>query len=362
MKKKLLLCDLVIGENICNQKCDYCLTKYDNYNDKDKFLNENYRYAEGTDLHNRLNVLLDNLLEEFEVAALKIIGGEIFMVQNIIALLEERSHQFVNVQLMSNGIAITEEKIERLKKIKNFHMQISVDSSNFEGNFYRNKNEKVHERLLHNIDSVIKAGIPLEINCVLTDRSIEYLEEYLRYLGQYEGAKLKVYAFPVRGNESEVYFPRKEQFEIIQRIIDNYDSYGSIMPPVQYYENLLAFLKEGKRQRECSIPFHSFQAFENGEVTPCPYWWTTNIGNLITDAEKVKEASEKNPIYRMIYGGTPRLAPCKKCYIRSEVQNLYFEGALTLEELATIPFYQDEKIKEYLIDLKEDYIAKHGGK
>lgn len=360
MKKKLLLCDLVIGENICNQKCDYCLTKYDNYNEKDKFVQEKYRYEEGTDLHTRLNQTIDNLLNQFDVAALKIIGGEIFMVQNIISLLEERSHQFVNVQLMTNGILINEEKIQRLKNIKNFHLQISVDSSNFEGNFYRNKNKVIHDRLLQNIDSVVKAGIPLEINCVLTDRSIEYLEEYLMYLKQYEGRPLKVYAFPVRGDETEVYFPREDQYSIIQRIIDNYDSYGSIMPPVQYYENLLEFLKQGGRQRECSIPFHSFQAFENGEVTPCPYWWTMNIGNLIEKQDEIVDAVNHSPIYRMIFGGKPRLAPCKKCYIRSEVLNLYFEDVLGLEDISSLPFYKDERMQEYLIALKDEYRSKYG--
>ena len=359
MKKKLLLCDLVIGENICNQKCEYCLTKYDNYNEKDKFIQEKYCYEAGTNLHFRLNQLIDNLLNQFDVAALKIIGGEIFMVQNIISLLEERSHQFVNVQLMTNGILLNEERIERLKNIKNFHLQISVDSSNFEGNSYRNKNKLNHDKLLKNIDSAVKAEIPLEINCVLTDKSLEHLEEYLKYLSQYEGHQLKIYPFPVRGNETETFFPKEEQCDIIHRILVQYDSYGSIMPPIQYFENLLEFLQNRSRQKECSIPFHSFQAFEDGEVTPCPYWWTANIGNLIEKQEEIVNVVNCSPIYRMIFGAKPRLAPCKKCYTRSEVLNLYFEGVIGLEEIGTIPFYSDMRMQEYLIALKKEYLSKY---
>lgn len=362
MKRKLLLCDLVIGEHLCNQSCDYCLTRYDLYNEKDTAVKEKYRYEEGANLHFRLNRIIDNLLNQFDVAALKIIGGEIFMIPNIIALLEERSHQFVNVQLMTNGILLNEERISRLSKIENFHLQISVDSSNFNGNYYRNKNKVIHEKLLRNIDMAVKAGIPLEINCVLTDKSIEYLEEYLLYLKQYAGYLLKIYPFPVRGDETEKFLPRADQFEIIQKIIDKYDTFGSIMPPIQYFENLYTFIKEGRRQRECSIPFHTFQAFENGEVTPCPYWWTTNIGNLIEKQDEIVAAVNKNPVYRMIFNGVPRLSSCKKCYIRSEVLNLFFENKLSLKDIATIPFYSDERMQNYLISLKKDYEEKYKGK
>ncbi|EPR10585.1 radical SAM protein [Ruminiclostridium papyrosolvens] len=362
MKKKLLLCDMVIAKNLCNASCEYCLTNYDNYDPGQACLRNEYKYEKGTNLYQRLNYIIDTLQQKLDIGALKISGGEILLVKNIISLLEERSSQFINVQLMTNGILLNDESISRLKAIPNFYLQISFDSSDFEGNFYRNKNRNMHDRLLKNIDKVLKSGIPLEINCVVTDRSIAHLSNFLDYLKQYEGYPLKVFPFPVRGDEVEKYFPKEEQISEIDKIIDNYHNYESIIPPVQYWEGLKLFLQNKRRQRICMIPYHTFQFFDDGKFTPCPYWWTVELGNLFRDSEAVIDNFQTAPVYRMLLASKPKLGSCDHCYIRSEVLNLYFEGVLSKSDIKTIPFYGKPEMLEFLEKVKADYLELHGRK
>ncbi len=354
--KKILLCDLVILKDICNSKCEYCLTSFDEYSQNSNCKLRNQTYEKGTALYNRINSIIDNVVESFEVAALKISGGEILLTKNIIQLLEERSKQFINVQLMTNGILLNHETINRMKKINNFHLQISLDSSNFDGNLYRNKNEVIHQKILKNIDDVINNNIPLEINCVLTNLSINYFIDFLNYLKRYSGKNVRIFPFPVRGNNIERFLPTAEQSIIIQRVIDNYSYYKDLLPPLKYLIELYAFLKNRSRSINCSIPFHTFQVFDYGECTPCPFWWTVNMGNVYEDKNVLVRNFRNMPAYRLLLSNVPKLEICKNCFVRNDILNLYMLDEITIDELSTIPFYNNEKIRSFVEEIKNNYI------
>lgn len=356
MRKKMLLCDLVIAEDICNASCMYCLTNYDQFHDhKKQMLRREYRYEKGTELYRRVNKLLDTLEDNLEVAALKISGGEILMVENIIQLLEERSAHYLQLQLMTNGIMLNPQIIERLHRIPNLFMQISCDSNTLEGNYYRNQNQEIQSRLLRNIDATIKAGIPLEINTVLTDRSLPSFRKFLEYLLRYKDWQLKVFPFPVRGDARASCFPREDQIDALKQVLYDYDRYRMLLPPRLYIENLIAFLQHGTRQHPCTIPYHTAQLFDDGLITPCPFWWSTSLGNIDKQGVAAIEQYRTNPIYRLLLSKNIKFKPCQHCYVRSEVMNLYFEDKLSDSELKTVPFYRSDKMIDFINYIKLEY-------
>lgn len=362
-KKKLLLCDLVIAKNICNAECEYCLTRYDHFTSEDRnVLKNKYAYQKGNPLHTHLNDIVCTLLDHFEVAALKISGGEILLIPGIIQFLREQSSEFINVQMMTNGTLLNEARINALSSIPNFHLQISIDSHDLRGNIYRNKSKAVQNRLLQNIDMVIGMGIPLEINCVLTDKSLAYLEDFLNYLLQYQGSKLVVFPFPVRGNEIERFFPKDEQLCFLERIMNNYDRYKAILPPYQYMQGLYQFIRNHERTQVCSVPYHSFQIFDDGQCTPCPYWWTVDLGNVLSHKVNALDKIQTDPIYRLLLSRKHKLQDCKHCYVRAEILNMYFDNTISMETLKKISFYSDERMTNFLECIKssyDDYIFKH---
>jgi len=356
MKKKLLLCDLVIAKDLCNASCRYCLTNYDQFSDNQKaLLRRQYQYQDGVALYWRLNTLLDTLEDNLEIAALKISGGEILMVPNIIQLLEERASRYYQVQMMTNGILLNAQSIRRLSKIPNLFLQVSIDSDNLKGNYYRIQQPKKQSRLLENVDAVITAGIPLEINSVLTDLSLPYFPDFLDYLLRYRDRPLTVFPFPVRGDEVARYFPREDQIPVLTQILERYDQYQFILPPRPYMDNLITFLQEKKRQRLCTVPFHSAQFFDNGQFTPCPYWWTVDFGNIIDEGAEPIKQYRTNPIYRSLLARKPCLKPCQHCYVHAEVLNLYFEDRLSSSALMTIPFYRSSQMIQFVNNIKEEY-------
>jgi MoaA/NifB/PqqE/SkfB family radical SAM enzyme len=75
----------------------------------------------------KLNRMLDIMEENFDIPILKISGGEIFLVNGIIDLFEDRASHYTVLQALTNGTLLNEEKVARMAEIKNLQVQFPLD-------------------------------------------------------------------------------------------------------------------------------------------------------------------------------------------------------------------------------------------
>lgn len=358
MRKKLIFNDFVVAEDICNMKCEYCLTQTSHFEKEHEMTCEekrklsSYNYCEQPEFQERMDDIQENLLREMDIAVLKISGGEIMMLPKIEEYILLQAKKYRKVQVLTNGVLLKKEQLARFKEAKNICLQISLDHHTMEGNSYRTKDDRILKRILENLELAYEAGLPVEVNCVLTDRNTKVLSGFLDYLLRYEKGVV-VYPFPVRGAQKSQYYMREEQIEEIQKIVDEYERYENILAPKTYMEHLLDFLKTGQRKGRCYLPYLAMGVFEDGTVTPCPNYWFNSLGCVLEEPQKVVAKAGTDFIYQVLCGKRNQREECRACFTPWEAVNLYIDGAITYEELAKTPSYSFQGAEEYIADMKQ---------
>ncbi|WP_312494405.1 radical SAM protein [Anaerosporobacter sp.] len=350
-KKKILFVDFVIAEDNCNMACQYCLTGSSNFkeNHKKMGIKKKLVYEEDSLLKNQIDKITNVLDKHFDMGILKVSGGEIFLIKNIVDYMKTYSKTPKIIQVLTNGLFIKDTDLEELKRYKNVCFQLSLDHHTLSGNFYRSKEETVLKKVLNSIDRIVMNDIPLEINCVLTDKNTAVLRDFAEYLMKYKGKKVMLLPFPVRGIKRDEFYPKQEQLFGVEELIQNYDAYQEVLPPKPYLVHLYEFLKTGHRKVPCMIPKCSIGVFDDGIITPCPNYWFSSFGSILdNDPEQVLSKIGTDKIYRLLLHKNNGIAECNKCFTPWEILNLYHAGYLSWEELITIPSYQFSKAKEYI--------------
>lgn len=371
----LLVNDFVIREDICNSRCEYCLIgdsllkeerrveKIDGIVRFDpKKIKEPLLYQSGAPIKTRIDKVLNVMEDYIDASILKISGGEVFLIKNIIGLLEDRHTHYSNIQVLTNGTLLNQEVVEKLANIPNINVQFTIDGHAFEMNSYRVRTQNLQNRLLKNLDLLVEYKIPVEINCVLTNKNTENLDKFAEYLLRYEG-KLILLPYPVRGTAKSKYFPLPAQLKGIERLIKNYTLYRGVLPPLIYLSTLLEYLVTRRRVLKCSLPLCMFQLFDDGIITPCVNMWTVILGNILNEESKpVFDKIGKEKIYNLMLTDEPSTPFCKQCFTPWDIINLYFQGEISVETLCKMPLYAREEIKGKLERLKQIAIERGGKK
>lgn len=351
VRKKIFFIDFVIAEDNCNMHCQYCLTGTSNFKESHKSMGNKKQlvYEEGSALKKQIDTITDLLEANYDIGILKISGGEIFLIKNIVDYIKAYSKKIKIIQILTNGLFIKEKDLEQLKKMNNICFQLSLDHHTLAGNFYRSKEETVLARVLNSIERIVMCDIPLEINCVLTDKNTAVLKDFAEYLMKYKGKKVRLLPFPVRGVKRNDFYPKQEQLSGIKELIQDYDIYKEVLPPKPYLMKMYEFLKTGRRGVPCTIPKYSVGIFDDGIITPCPNYWFSSFGSIFdNDPEQVLSKIGTDKIYRLLLHINNSISECNKCFTPWEIVNLYHAGYLSWEELMTIPSYQFSMAEEYI--------------
>ena len=354
-----LVLDLVIDEESCNLSCTYCLTGQSSFKPGHELqrIFEPPRVrscASGTVLHHQLCQTLLKL-EYLQAPIVKISGGEVTLIRGIFDFLEECSALFETVVLLTNGALLTQNNVTRLLRLGNVVLQLSLDSTRYEGNSYRVGSVEVHQALVERILRVLETGVETEIYLVINDRSIETIEETLTDLLPFS-SNVKVFPFPVRGPARDTFFPRDEQILSLFERLDRHGQYGQLLPFPNYLERLRAFLTNKERHHRCHLPRFAVGAFEDGTVTTCPNIWFDKVGNAITDdTVQLAERIEQSPLRRLLLAESPRIDACKACFTPWELLSLYCDNAITLGDITSVPVYRGPKARERLEVIKRNY-------
>ena len=369
-----LINDFVIKEDMCNLACDYCMTSNWNFLKEKRTARErsssaNTNRAEPLDyLDNRLlrqsiDSTLDSYDKYFNAPILKISGGEIFLIRNIAKLVARESTRYDAVQILTNGTLLESAVLDELKGLGNVSFQVSLDGHTPRMNRLRTRSDRLHDRLLTNIDSIAANHFPLEIYCVITKQNVEELPSFLDYLSCKFGSAVCLIPFPARHASGEPFLPEKHQLWTFEKILADYDKYRDILPSDRYlkliYDHLL---NNEKRSIRCYVPFIMMQSFEDGSVTPCPYNWVQQSGNLVSDPVSLCGSYGVSTMYHMRTTKQPWAPFCKTCHTDSILFSLYFDGAISLHELVrNRPVLQSQPVRKRLKTLEAIFHSKRSG-
>ncbi|MCL9657757.1 radical SAM protein [Pseudomonas protegens] len=361
---QLLGNDLVINEDSCNLGCTYCLTGQSNMKSshEGKLIFQppvHDVYSQDSDLGRRLQTIVERVNRTFKPPLLKLTGGEIFIIKGIMSFIESMSplHEVLIVQ--TNGLPLTRDKVRRLAQLGNVVVQISLDSSNYQGNSYRVLSPRIHEMIMERIAMVLEAGLPLEVYGVLNDRSAPYMREFVEWCSGFADNPPQLFPFPVRGPDSEKFKVRPEQYPFIDALFELRERYPQILPPKAYLDRLSSFYHQGRRTWRCHLPRLVLSTFSDGVATPCPNIWFHNMGNVLEqDWNKALAPVNRSPFYQLLLAERPRLDACKGCFTPWDTLSLYFEDAISLDELCRAPSYAPQAVRNLLEQAKEAY--QHG--
>jgi MoaA/NifB/PqqE/SkfB family radical SAM enzyme len=248
---KMLLLDFVYLGELCNFRCRYCSSSKTAFR-----LNEHEIHQAKNNLDKALGSLKDSFL------IYRFSGGEIFLLEEILAALLERS--FPITQLLTNGTQLSETLLEKLQRAKDrVVVCVSLDGHTVAMNRMRESYSGMKESTLHSIlghiSSLVAAGIPVEIQTVLSDANCDYVISYLDFIiDSYPTDKLMVSIFPVRPA------PRGLRLAALEDTIRNFDRYRQILPSRDYMVGLFNSISL-QRKDPCSVPRHiSFKVLRNG--------------------------------------------------------------------------------------------------
>ncbi len=369
-KYRQLFLDFVVKEEVCNLSCDYCMNEHTQLKDdhgieriggKLKFkLDEldELVYQAGYRLKAAIDKVLSEYQKIFDTPVLKISGGEILLVKNISELIKRQSDSFEVIQLLTNGTLINQDFINQIKHINNLHIQLSLDGHTLEMNYNRVKTQALQDRLLRVLDSLVENDIITEIYCVINKLNVNGLPDFAEYLSSRYKGKVQLFPFPVRQHAGKTLLPEEDNLQGISEIIQHYDSYISILPPLPYMEELYNFIRMRKRALRCLIPLVAAQVFDDGVITPCPNCWTVKTGNLIESSEGVAENLGKSRVYKLMTNCPPIAPFCFNCFTEVDVVNLYFQDRVELKELAeSRPLYRGPRVQSTLSELKKIFTS-----
>lgn len=343
---EILLADCVLYEKYCNLNCKYC------------FLGNDFIIKippSKTEFYIRNLKKIIEEVKDTRVSAIKLSGGEIFLLPKLVDTLKYIP-AFDKIQLLTNGTLLNESIIKEIKKITNLGLQITLDGIDYESNRYRFPNVQIFERVIGNLEKIIKNGIPLEINLCLTRYNVNRLKNFLDFLLSLDSNCVMLYPIPVR--ESEYKFGIfKSQLIYIEEIMLNYKQYQSVLPPYAYLEALYHMLYFGCKPKgwRCYIPDTVVGIQGNGDIRLCSESGSKDIyGNLFTESLEERITRNKKEANYFFMKNHCRVAPqCKDCFTHYEVINLFIDNKISSYDIGRIWLFQCKQILDKLILLKK---------
>ena len=291
----------IIFTNKCNLKCIMCNDNIGNFSFSDKELND----------------LIDTMPY---LKKLTLRGGEVFIDKRIFNVLETAYKEYVQTEIVTNGLLLNENKIEKIVDY-NISMNFSVDST--DKYIYESVRHGANfEKLIENIkifDSIRKkknANLRMRLTMVVMKRNYKDISKMIDFSHNYGFDE--IYLLPVVGNiipENERIFELKDKnIKILRELemkreyfYEQANKYGIVLNnqlPVFDLNNNVEFdnkigiscsytdTKETKNKIFCSAPWEQMFIFNNNVCVPtciCPK-------NKI---EEVKEKTDNNFILNL---------------------------------------------------------------
>ncbi len=178
----------------CNQTCRYC-----------------HRFLEIQDLSYEENEkILDNLIKD-GITDITWTGGEALLYPNLISLLKKSKESGIRNKLITNGMILAQNN--DIREACNYldSLTLSIDSTDNEINAELGRGINHYDNVKTVLEYVKDKNLKVNINTVVSKKSINKLEDLGKFLNEYKISLWRVFKFmPLRETAEK----NREQFEI----------------------------------------------------------------------------------------------------------------------------------------------------
>ncbi len=317
----------------CNLSCSYCRSNptlcIDNHYKSSDIVN---KYMQG----------LTNVTKYVTAVMFKTSGwGEITTLPNFNLLFHHAKDLGYKVlQLITNGTSVFNTALlEKLQKLGYFSLQMSIDGVNDSQNWYRfHGNHKLLERFCANLHLVLRMGIPVEINTVLTDINTASIQPFLDTFSEiHEKYQTPIICVP-RGIKVKPHLNTQKLVpnirminELEKIIIGSYKTYDSILPPEIYLRMLIDFLRTGHRNWICYDSLVRTNIGSSGEIVIHTTSGKKYLGSIF-EADQNNCFAERSRLHCMT--GEPDYQLKMNQF---DIHFLFLGGKISLDEMSKIP-------------------------
>lgn len=351
---RVLLTHIIVRSEFCDSFCKYCYER--ELHDQKKV--EGYRY-EG-ELKDRIEKILTFGKEYFSSPMIKISGGEIFLMQNLVEFVERLFENYAYVLIQTNGRHLTKEKMDFIIESKRINLQISLDGYDMEMNQYRFDKPEILEQVLNSIRYLVKNDVYVELTSVLHNKNTARYHDYIDFLSHLDRGQCRnnLKVTPIFIVDKEGTFKAAEEDLLgIERLIEKYDLYQHLLPPKIYLENLLSLMQGKRLSYDCYNPAVSLNFIDQGDLKACTNILpenVLNVGNVVEgNVEEIVQKFGRTKFQSLLLNTRQRVPLCKNCYNFCSIYNLYFNGMISLDELCSrYLMFERPEMREQLLQIK----------
>jgi len=139
----------IVPSNVCNQRCSFCAYRMKDFLSNEQFDEQNMLSYE------KIIETLDSLVQMKVNAVHYTGGGEPLVHPHITDIFRETFNRNLEVALVSNGMALTEEQCEMLGESSWVRISVDSGSSKLYG-MIRSTSAKIFDKVLKNIETLVK--------------------------------------------------------------------------------------------------------------------------------------------------------------------------------------------------------------
>lgn len=187
-----------------------------------------------------------NAFKDTDVKTVFHLGGEPFVMSDILELLKFFDAKGTKQIIGTNGISVNESIVKELAKLKDLVLiQVSLNGSGKNDNIIRGS-PRAFKTTVENIKIIVKAGLPVWIHCVILNENIDDLANVVK-LGADLGVAAVNFIFPQIITEEDIKSTQKIVKNWIgeEGITGGYIKGGLDYSEEQLVENIKAAKKEG---------------------------------------------------------------------------------------------------------------------
>ncbi|MBN1329652.1 MAG: radical SAM protein [Candidatus Heimdallarchaeota archaeon] len=256
-----------------------------------------------------------NVLTEMHVFSVAFGGGEPFARKEIFDIAEYTRSKGIIPNVTTNGFYITKENAERCKVFGHMHVSLDLHTEEFD-NF---KNKGAFTAATKAIDLLVEQGIHVGINCVLSSKNFEHLEDFAKFCLSKNVKDISFLRFKPIGRANKQYSEMKltneqniELFPKLMKLMRKYKIVAQVdcsMLPMFAYHKPSYKLLDFFGAQGCVGGDIFIEIKETGEIRSCSFS-NTYEGN----AKELKENWEKLPQLTRYRDVTNQIEkPCSTC-------------------------------------------------
>ncbi len=330
--------------NVCNMACAYC--RPDISARRQRSLRSRSHLEQ---LSRELRRISSDVAAELAPPVLKMSGaGEVFLLPDLVELVDELSRCYRHLQLSTNGVLVERTTLAALAALP-VSLAVSLDGHTPAMNECRSLGAGGVTAVTRTVREALDAGIGVEIFATLTAKNVGGLVEFAAYVHrELPGARLL--PFPVRG-APKLSALRLVAASEVQRLLEQYDALASALAPRVYLEQLAAFVTAGERNRPCRYLQASVAVDYQGQIVVCGCNWAKPVGNLRRARADAYQARRTLPVFREPLTRVP--PPCRRCFTHFEVVSGLLDGSIELSAAEVIPWLQWQGAREWLARHRE---------